>query len=277
MPAFAPKKSLGQNFLTDKNLARKIITALNLSESEYVLEIGPGMGALTGIILETGANLTCVEIDSRAIELLKEKFTNNYNNLTIQQISILDFDILAYFGAFTKTKIKIIGNIPYYLSNDILFKIIGCREIVSSMVLTVQKEVAQRWTAKPGNKTYGAPSVAVALAGNAKILFDISAGSFFPKPKVTSSVIKFEFNNERLTSEKLGGIMKIARAAFEQRRKTLGNSLKSYINSKYSTSALEYIIECEKAGIDFSKRAEQLSSKDYEMLYEIGLKIKSCS
>ncbi len=264
MEKITPKKSLGQNFLIDKNISNKIISSLELSENDTVLEIGPGTGALTSLLLDEKINLTAVEIDKRAVEVL----TNQFPSEIFPNLKIINQDIRDYNFEGGESKIKVIGNIPYYISADILFFLFENSLNISRAVIMVQKEVAQRVCGKSGTKDYGILTIAAAFSSIARIAFDVSPNCFFPKPKVTSSILTFDFVNTLPANVKFKSIMKFVKAAFSQRRKTLKNSLKSYLDSIEESRRNEFIINNE----DILKlRAEALSPKDF---IELFLKLK---
>lgn len=261
MKSVAPKKSLGQNFLTDRNIARKIISLLNINPGDTIVEIGPGMGALTEFLLEHEIKLHAVELDSEAIDYLSNKYKNNLNEkLILHHQSILDFDLTDV--ADEQKKIKIIGNIPYNISTEILFKLFDSRLVLSKAVLTVQKEVGKRITAKNGSKVYGITSVATELLTFAKYEFDISAGSFFPAPKVISGVITLEFAKE-IENAFYSGFMKMVKVLFNQRRKMISNTIKNIIPKE----RLDFLRP--KLENYLTKRPEQLSLEQFKDLFEI--------
>jgi len=242
------KKHLGQHFLTDKNAAAKIVNALQ-SEGRFntVLEVGPGMGVLSDILL-LNKNYTTwmIDIDKESVQYLKEKYPELEKRLILGDFLNLDF------GQLFNDKIAIVGNFPYNISSQILFKILEQRHQVVEMVGMFQKEVAQRCIAKPGTKEYGILSVFLQAFYKLEYLFTVKAGSFNPPPKVLSGVIRLERNNiEKLDcDEKL--FWQVVKAGFNQRRKTLRNALSSIINK-------EKMIE--NPFLDL--RAERLSVNDF--------------
>ncbi len=259
----APKKSLGQNFLTDKNISRKIVTLLELEAGDNVLEIGPGTGALTNLLLENDINLTAVEIDDRAIEVLNNAFPKSkYPNFNLIKSDIRDVNLKEYISG--ETLIKTIGNIPYYISADILFWLFNNSELIQKSVIMVQKEVAKRVCSKSGNKDYGILSIAADLVSKPKIAFDVSPNCFYPQPKVTSSILEFEYQRNYPNSVEFKDIMKLVKAAFSTRRKTLRNSLKDYM-TKFPTD--KTMIYLENNSELFQKRAEALSTQEFINLY----------
>lgn len=256
----SPKKSLGQNFLIDNNIIRKIIEQLNLENGDIVIEIGPGTGALTSLLVEKKIELTVIELDIRAIELLKEKFKDkkiNIINNDIRKVNLNDF--------YKDKKIKIIGNLPYYISADILFLLFKNYQIIDTIVIMVQKEVAKRIISPKDLKEYGILSVVADFVFNSKIAFDVSANCFFPKPKVTSSIVKFEQKEPLINEIEFDKIVKLVKTAFNQRRKTLRNSLKSYLLN-YNEDLVNSFELLFKSVLD--KRAENLSSLDYLQIYK---------
>lgn len=267
----SPKKSLGQNFLIDKNYARKIVASLNLSDEDNVIEIGAGAGALTELILrENIAELTAIEYDSRAVALLREKFPANiFPKFKLWEGSVLDF-LRAEIEARTKSKnLKIIGNIPYNITSEILFWLFNFSPEISKALIMMQREVAQRLVAQPRTKEYGVLTIATAFAGKAKILYHVPPGCFFPKPSVVSSVVEFTFFRDGGASqETYKSIKPLVREAFNQRRKTLSNALKSYISRIQGFSHSEVIELAQKQGLKyFQCRAEELSPQDFLVLY----------
>lgn len=280
-----PKKSLGQNFLLDKNIAKKIVDSLKINSDDFVIEIGPGTGSLTDFLADTNCNLFLIEIDKRATDLLESKFRNNknikiihndFNNINLLDLS-RDFVILSskkpnlnnkIFDYEIQKRIKIIGNIPYYLTSEILFKLFDCAEILHSSVLTIQKEVAERVVASPNNKSYGILTIAAEISGNAQILFDVPPHCFFPPPKVNSSVLLLNFQR-KFTKFEFDEIMFLVRTAFNQRRKMLKNSIKEYISLKTKLDLQNFETICSDFVKDLlTKRPEELSYLDFKCLYE---------
>lgn len=257
----SPKKSLGQNFLKDKAICKNIVDALGIESGDTVIEIGPGTGALTDFLIENNIFLKLIEIDSRSINYLSEKYAK-YNNYEIIEQSILDIDLKRFADT---SKIKIIGNIPYYISGRILYKLFENNDIISSAVLTVQKEVAERVASPSGSKNYGILSVAAAYSGSARKLFDIPAIAFHPPPKVTSATLKLDFNPiiDKVVMEK---VMKLVKLAFNQRRKMLSNSLKSYFSQINNPDDILKISSLWARM--HNKRPEQITPSEFYELYK---------
>ena len=253
-----PKQSLGQNFLIDENIVRNIIRDFRLSVDDVVLEIGAGLGALTRELAGAVRHLIVVEIDRRAIQNLQEAFGS-------PAVSILHKDFLdvslAYQKRLYKSKLRLIGNIPYHLTSPILFKVFEERKVVRDLTIMVQREVARRIVARPGSKEYGITSVLAQFFGEPRIFFDVSPNCFYPKPKVTSSVLHVRLYDalpHRVDAELF---RLIVRTAFGKRRKTLRNSLKFL---PYDEDTVNRIIQ----QIDFptEKRPEQLSVAQFAQL-----------
>ena len=239
-----PKKNLGQHFLTDENIARKIVNSLT-DKNGNLIEIGAGTGVLSKYFLQK-ENFIIFEIDSESVEFLK----TNFNEL---QNKIIDKDFLQHdlLQLFNNHKFNIIGNFPYNISSQIFFKILDNRNYVGEIVCMIQKEVAQRIAEKPGSKTYGILSVLLQAFYNIDYLFTVNETVFYPPPKVKSAVIRLTRNKtENLNcNEKL--FFKIVKTAFNQRRKMLRTSLKS-------------IVDLSKINTNFqTKRPEQLSVNDF--------------
>jgi 16S rRNA (adenine1518-N6/adenine1519-N6)-dimethyltransferase len=237
-----PKKSLGQHFLKDANIARKIVGCLTLKGYSDILEIGPGTGILTEFILKLGMHKTyLVEIDASAVEILKSKFAAQNSIIIHENFLKLDLELL-FPGRFA-----IIGNFPYNVSSQIFFKIINNKNKVAEVVCMVQKEVAERISSPPGSKDYGILSVLLQTYYNIEYLFTVNESVFVPQPRVKSSVLRLLRNDrkELACNEEL--FFRIVKTGFNQRRKILKNSLKSIL------------LNLEFHDVLFKMRPEQLS------------------
>lgn len=247
---FTAKKSLGQHFLTDKNIIRKIVNSIGGAGTDRIIEIGPGTGNMTGFLTEKFGDVHAIEIDKRAVELLER---------TVPAVKIHHKDILTVnweelVAAAGNT--YIVGNLPYYITSPILFNLLEHRNLFKEAVLMMQKEVAERLVAVPSTKQYGILSVQTQLMSTAELLFDVSPGCFSPPPKVMSSVIRLIFDKPPLPcSDNM--LKTVVRTAFNQRRKKLSNSLSSVLNGTIPE------------GFDFSRRAEEWPPKVYANLAEI--------
>ena len=250
---FRHKKRLGQNFMIDRNVAVKLVKAAQIGENDIVLEIGPGMGSLTKELLSIAKNVTAVEIDERLIENLSTEF-EDYDNFEIVHKDFLEFDI-SEFADISRSKIKIIGNIPYNITSQILIHTFDHFSAVGSVIVTMQKEVADRILSKAGSKDYGILSVYAALFSQPKKLFNVSRGVFNPKPKVESTAVMFHFKNnlpDKLLNLDL--FKKVVRTTFGKRRKMLRNSLKEI------GECTEFLVE---KGFDLRKRPESLKVEEF--------------
>ncbi len=234
MPAVRPKKQLGQHFLKDKKVASRIVDSLNADKSDFIIEVGPGMGVLTVELLEKHGNkLHAAEVDIESVDYLKSILPELTPNLIYGDF--LELNLQEKF----KGNLAIIGNFPYNISSQIFFKVIENRQMVCEVVCMIQKEVAQRISEKPGTKTYGILSVFLQAYFDIKYLFTVNEGVFIPPPKVKSAVIRLERNAtiKLACNEEL--FFKVVKAGFNQRRKTLRNSIRSVfpnveLSPKYS-------------------------------------------
>jgi 16S rRNA (adenine1518-N6/adenine1519-N6)-dimethyltransferase len=241
------KKSLGQHFLKDENVCRRIVAAVQEYPFQRLLEVGPGGGALTKYLLDIP------RIDFKAVELDKEKvewLLENYPSLNGKILHQSILDIPAPFNEH----FSVVGNFPYNISTEILFKILEWRDQVDAVVGMFQKEVAQRIAALHGNKVYGVTSVLIQAFFDVTYLFDVHEGSFQPPPKVKSGVIRLLPRKTPLVMRSNKDLVRLVKAAFNQRRKTLRNAVKDLFDAT------------ELKDETFNKRAEQLSVEDFAAL-----------
>lgn len=227
---FKPKKSLGQNFLLDRNIRAKIISACGLSKDDLVLEIGAGRGELTRDLAQCEVKkIYAIEIDRRIIETLQKNLTDRANVEVVHQ-DILRFDPAGIFRKYKK-KFKVIGNVPYYITTAIIERLFSWRANLQDIYLTVQKEYAQRVCAHAGSAAYGALSCFIRYYAAPKIIFFIKKNSFVPAPKVDSAFLRLTIHDTAfLKPEDERRLFRIIRAAFNQRRKTLKNSLSGTVS-----------------------------------------------
>lgn len=269
MNNISPKKSLGQHFLHDKNIAKKIVDLLSLQPGSVVLEIGPGTGVLTDFLLENDIVLYAVEVDNRSIEFLQEKYSKFLDN----QLFILNQDILTVdfekIYSKQKQKIRVIGNIPYYITSPILFHLFDNSDYLINAVLMVQKEIAMRLKANKRTKEYGILTLARELYGEIGKLYSVPASCFIPPPKVTSAFFEINFQSNinfednKIQKKKLLNLIK---TLFEQRRKMISNSIKNYVSS---SEIYLNLINSDQPQIKkyLTSRPEELSLNDYVILY----------
>lgn len=254
-------KKLGQNFLIDEQVVKGIVSAADVTEGDTVLEIGPGIGTLTQGLAETGCKVVAVELDRKLIDVLAKTLAG-YDNIRIVHGDILRIDISREIMA---EKYKVVANLPYYITTPIIMGLLEKRLPVERLVTMVQKEVAQRMVAAPGNKDYGALSVAVQYYTEPKIMFTVPPIAFIPPPAVESAIIQcvvrpeppVAVNNEAL-------FFRVVKAAFGQRRKTLLNALKA---TGLPAERVRAILDT--AGIDASRRGETLSLDEFAAIANI--------
>jgi 16S rRNA (adenine1518-N6/adenine1519-N6)-dimethyltransferase len=252
------KKRFGQHFLIDEAVLDRIIHSLSPREDDRVLEIGPGSGALTDRLVECLDHLTVVELDRDLVGLLKRKY--DPEKVTVIQCDILDFHLSDLApNKQQEKKVRIIGNLPYNISTPLLFNLIDSVPLIKDMVFMVQKEVALRLCARPGNKNYGRLSVMAQLEYKSQMLFDVPPKSFDPPPKVNSSVIRMVPEKVNTPILDFPRFEKIVKSAFSQRRKTLRNSLREWISAE----------QFETAKIQSSLRAENLDVIEFIRLSNV--------
>jgi 16S rRNA (adenine1518-N6/adenine1519-N6)-dimethyltransferase len=254
--AIQPRKKLGQSFLEDINIIRRIVALAEPAGDETVVEIGAGLGSMTEELAKRAGRVIALEIDPRLVAILQERFIGQ------ERVEVLQMDVLKYDFSSTHPggRIKVVGNIPYPISSPILFRLLDFRRSISLMILMFQKELANRITALPGTKDYGIPSVLVARYSKATCELTVPATCFYPIPAVVSSVLRILVRPEPdLTDEAL--FTKIVRAAFAQRRKTLWNNLR-HIGIPEEMVGRMFA----GSGIDRTRRAETLSVEEFSLM-----------
>lgn len=259
---FKLSKSLGQNFLTDKNIIDKIIDATEITDEDLVIEIGPGIGVLTAEAAQLARKVTAVEIDRNLIPILQDTL-QEFDNVEIINEDVLKADLNAIIAAAGCRKTKIIGNLPYYITTPIIMGLLESHVEADSITIMMQKEVADRIKAEPGTKAYGALSAAVQYYCTVTTVATVPREVFFPAPKVDSAVLRLDIRKEKpvkLMDEPL--FFRCIKAGFGQRRKTLSNSL-----SQLGDFTKEEIKTClGDTGIDEKRRAETLSLSEFAMI-----------
>lgn len=249
---FRPKQSLGQNFLHDPNMAEKIVEALEAPPDAHVVEVGAGTGVLTERLAEQYENLTAIEIDERAVEVLRERVPG----VDVREEDVRETD----WAALAEEKggpLCVISNTPYYLTSPLLFSLLEQRQHLTEAVLTMQREVADRIVAEPSTKAYGILSVLLQLFAAPEKLFTVPPQVFSPQPDVTSAVVRLRFDTEEEPEDLcFDDVRRYVRAAFNQRRKMLRNSLSAWTKEQ---------------GVDFPndwgrKRAEALTPQEFATL-----------
>ncbi len=263
------KKSLGQNFLIDKSVILDAISVANISGSDLVIEIGPGLGTLTKYLLKKAKKVICVELDTSMISILNDRFSL-YNNFEVINADILKLDLHKLISenksAHTIDKVKIVANLPYYITTPIIMKLLEGNLDIESITVMIQKEVADRITAIPGKKDTGAITYSVYYYAEAKEVRTVSSNSFIPEPAVESSVINLKIRKEpviRVNNEQK--FFNLIKVAFMQRRKTLVNAVCNggLCDKETATNALVSL------GLDTRVRGESLSIEDFAKLAEI--------
>ena len=260
-----PRKCLGQSFLEDKNIIGKIVNAADLKDDDTVVEIGAGLGIMTELLASRVRKVIAIDIDPRMINILQESFRDR------PQVSVIERDVLSYdfssaLEGDARGKIKIVGNIPYNISTQILFRLMEFRRHILSMTLLFQKEVTDRLIASPGGKDYGIPSVIVAMYAHVSREMNVPAGCFYPQPKVTSSLIKIVMREKSLFELADDDFFsKVVKIAFSKRRKTLLNNLRGAdLLPCCSEDELAFLLG--EIDIDGKRRGETLSVAEFAKL-----------
>lgn len=259
------QKKFGQNFLIDEHVLDKIIRAAEITEDDFVLEIGPGIGTMTQYLAENAREVMAVEIDQNLIPILSETLSE-YKNVTILNADILKVDIGKIVEERNARKaIKIVANLPYYITTPIIMGLFESHVPIDSITVMVQKEVADRMQAGPGTKDYGALSLAVQYYASPYIAANVPPNCFMPRPKVGSSVIKLTKYKEppiKVSNEKL--LFQLIRASFNQRRKTLQNGIKNFSELNFSKEQVAGALE--EMGLPAAVRGEALTLEHFAQL-----------
>ncbi len=270
--SFRPTKKLGQNFLTDKTVIKRIINSAELSSKDLIIEIGPGKGALTGRIAAIVKKIYAIEKDNFLFGDLEQKYASLDNLILINEDALkIDFSSFKNNGKF-----KFIANLPYNITSPVLSRLTENRNLFSTIIIMIQKEVGDRITSKPGNKIYGSLSVMIQSFFDVTHLFTVPPGSFSPKPKVDSVVIKLvptQQHSSLIKNTKL--FSRVVKSSFSSRRKMINNSLRSEFEKE------EIDICLGKSGISGKRRAETLGVSEYIELannfYELQQSTSSAS
>ncbi|MEW6213217.1 MAG: 16S rRNA (adenine(1518)-N(6)/adenine(1519)-N(6))-dimethyltransferase RsmA, partial [Acidobacteriota bacterium] len=267
------KKSLGQNFLVDPRVARRIVEAVSPLKTDIIIEIGPGTGALTRLLTERSGYVVAVEIDSRLVEELSRSMTAS--NLSVREADALkvDWDSLVdeavsgwkkISGSASDPRVRVVANLPYYISTPIIERLMGLGARLFDLTLMLQKEVVDRITSQPANREYGYLSVIVQYHAKARKLFEVPPSAFRPAPKVRSAIIRLEMKDHReLSEEEEKKFFALVSLAFSQRRKTILNNLKA-AKSLFSAD-IEAALQ--RSNIDPRRRAETLSLAEFLRLH----------
>jgi 16S rRNA (adenine1518-N6/adenine1519-N6)-dimethyltransferase len=246
-----PRKRFGQNFLCDQQMIDQIVAHIQPQPNHTLIEIGPGQGALTLPLLKKFGHLTVIELDRDLIPALQQR-CHHHPHLTIHQADVLSFDFSQLGNA-----LHVIGNLPYNISTPLLFHLLQYNTLIKNMLFMLQREVADRITAQPGDHNYGRLSIMVQQACQPEKLFDVPPSAFYPQPQVTSAIIRLQPHQQQPVSvENQALFAALVRDAFNQRRKSLSNSLKKYFTP-------EQLRAC---AINPQQRAQELSIEDYARL-----------
>ncbi|MBW1569530.1 16S rRNA (adenine(1518)-N(6)/adenine(1519)-N(6))-dimethyltransferase RsmA, partial [Streptococcus sp. SPC0] len=273
---FTFKKSFGQNFLTDTNILQKIVDTAEIDKGVNVIEIGPGIGALTEFLAENAAEVMAFEIDDRLIPILADTLAR-FDNVQVVNQDILKADLQTQIQAFKNPDlpIKVVANLPYYITTPILMHLIESKIPFAEFVVMIQKEVADRISAMPNTKAYGSLSIAVQYYMTAKVSFIVPRTVFVPAPNVDSAILKMVRRDQPVVSvQDEDFFFRVSKVAFVHRRKTLWNNLTSHFGKSEDTKAkLEKALEIAK--IKPSIRGEALSIPDFaslaDALKEVGI------
>ncbi|HEO8245215.1 TPA: 16S rRNA (adenine(1518)-N(6)/adenine(1519)-N(6))-dimethyltransferase RsmA [Streptococcus agalactiae] len=273
---FTFKKSFGQNFLTDTNILQKIVDTAEIDKGVNVIEIGPGIGTLTEFLAENAAEVMAFEIDDRLIPILADTLAR-FDNVQVVNQDILKADLQTQIQAFKNPDlpIKVVANLPYYITTPILMHLIESKIPFAEFVVMIQKEVADRISAMPNTKAYGSLSIAVQYYMTAKVSFIVPRTVFVPAPNVDSAILKMVCRDQPVVSvQDEDFFFRVSKVAFVHRRKTLWNNLTSHFGKSEDTKAkLEKALEIAK--IKPSIRGEALSIPDFaslaDALKEVGI------
>jgi len=261
------KKRLGQNFLIDEGILNRIVEVADLGKDDIVIEIGPGMGTLTKKLAEKAQKVLAIELDENLVKLLKETL-KSYPNVEIIHADILKINLKELIKSKVqspKSKVKVVANLPYYITTPIIIHLLKAREILSNIVVMVQKEVGRRMIAKPRTKNYGALSLLAQYYTKPQIAVKVPRSAFLPQPEVDSCVVNLKVLEKpavEVKDEEL--FFKVVRAAFEQRRKALENALSRSRDLRLSKKKVLEILE--KADIRPLRRGETLSLEEFARL-----------
>ncbi|KAF0152786.1 MAG: dimethyladenosine transferase [Ignavibacteria bacterium] len=253
MEKLKPLKRFGQNYLVDKNTIQKIVSQFSPNEDDNIVEIGPGQGALTALLSRAVKNYKAIEIDKRVIDDLKINFSS------VEFINA-DFLEMSLSELANGKKLRVIGNIPYNITSPIIFKLIEERQFVSDALIMVQFEVAKRITGKPRTKDYGILSVLTNYFADAEFCFKIPPTVFYPKPNVDSAIVSFKFGKSTPADVDDKLFVKVVKAAFGNRRKTLKNSLSNNAFGDLDLASFPF---------DLTRRAEELTIEQFVELTKL--------
>lgn len=263
-------KSLGQNFLINQEVVEAIVESSQISKEDLVIEIGPGLGTLTKYLLETARKVICIELDKKMIKILEDRFSL-YENFTLINQDVLKVDLQELIEKEKQNKeiknVKIVANLPYYITTPIIMKLLEEQLDLESITVMIQKEVADRLITIPGEKETGAITYSVYYYAQAQGILEVPNSSFIPEPEVTSKVIKLTIRKEPPIEVKSKEVMfRIIKCAFMQRRKTLLNALVNTNVFKNKEQGVQILLAL---GIEINSRAEKLTLEDYARMTDL--------
>lgn len=261
-----PAKGLGQHFLVDRRIMMEVVRAAEVDARDTVVEVGPGLGEMTMLLASRAKRVIAIEVDESMVFLLRDRLAD-YDNIVLYRGDALQFDFLGESRKWGQ-KLKVVSNLPYNISTQILFHLVEMREAFSHMTLMFQREVAERIVAVPGGKQYGVLSVLAQLYCDTLIRCIVSPSSFYPRPKVESAVVGFTFLQEpRVNIEDEAMFRRVVKACFGHRRKTLKNALRDA--RLFDVKAGEVEAHLWKAGIDPRRRGETLTLEEFAALTQV--------
>lgn len=255
-----PRRRFSQNFLHDTGVIRRIIEAIGPQPGQHLLEIGPGRGALTGPLVESGASLCCVEVDRDLAASLQDRFANE-PKVQVVQGDILKFDLgEAHEPRAPEQSLRVVGNLPYHIATPVLFHLLQSADLIRDMLFMLQLEVVQRMTATVGSREYGRLGLMLQYHCEVEHLFNVPAAAFSPRPKVMSSIVRLRPHRPLpCVAQNPEVLAAVIRAAFSQRRKTLRNSLKDLVPSPIMGTV----------PIDLNRRAQELTLEEYVQISDV--------
>ncbi len=259
----------GQHFLIDPNIQRKIVALVDPKPSDVIVEIGPGLGALTQELLLSGAHIIAIEMDSRFCDVLKAEYQHDFKNLTVVQADVLSLSLdrlLHQHAGRDISKCKVVGNIPYYITSPILLFLISFRRVIDQATLMIPREIMNRLIAQPGTKDYGRLTLLSKFYFQIEHVFPVSKNCFSPKPRVDSNVFQFSFHAKEAGVDETH-FFEIVKHAFGQRRKNILNALSHGYKNVHSKEKIEAVLLT--SGIKPTERAENLMLKDFLKLAEV--------
>ncbi|MBR3133060.1 MAG: 16S rRNA (adenine(1518)-N(6)/adenine(1519)-N(6))-dimethyltransferase RsmA [Clostridia bacterium] len=262
-------KSLGQNFLIDEDVVNNIVESAGVSKNDIIIEIGPGLGTLTKYLLDRAKKVICIELDKRMVSILEDRFSL-YKNFQLINDDVLKVDlkeIIKENKTSEDVKVKVVANLPYYITTPIIMKLLEDRLDIESITVMIQKEVAERLAAVPGEKETGSITYSINYYTEPEIVMTVPNNSFIPEPEVTSAVIRLNvLDNPRINVKDEKMFFKVIKVAFMQKRKTLVNGLVNggiFANKEAAEMALNEL------GIDTKIRGEKLSLEDFGKIADI--------